>query len=625
MARTDVSTAMRADNKKLGGDLAKSRSMFKSTFRGIGRGIKRGLGGVLSPLGVGLGAIGLGAIGKDVVAFENTLQRLTDQAGVTAPAAIDKVRQSMIALSKDTGISRQEVAAAQKELVDLIGPTGLSAAKLQLLADANLATGASMKDLAGLSFVLEKALDLDTPEKLRLGLSAIATAGQFGSISMGEMVPVMKQVASSMKKLTGGGVGGTAELAAALQLLIGEGFANAAEAGTGLAGVLGALAKKQKELGKFGINVTKVENGREVFLGLRNILKQIEFSELGRSSAKLMKTLGRKEPAKAIEALIKNFKQLETDQARAAKQTLKNNSIDIRLANRRNSKVFRLQKSLNNVKESIAKAFTPERIEKFAALMEKLAQFTGFIADNLVLAGTAIAAFKISAFVAGMQAAAAASAATATGATATAAATGTASIAARQFALAMGAAQVAAAAFVGFKIGQQLDDWLGLSTKIANVLSGVEEDVGTGAALRGNIASLNRAGAGFGGGFGGQGAKREGRKLQGSQDILRTARAAVFQGREQGAIVDNKVNLLGLGLGGETQAFLGGGGLGPGRNFGPAAADDPEAAGLRKALAIVAQANKLQEEGIKVTVVVDTQGNFVVKGQETDAARRSPR
>ncbi len=619
MAREDVKVGMRVDNRKLGGDLGKSRSMFKRAFKNIGRGIKGTLSKVFSPLGIGLSALGIGAVVNDVIKFEDVLQRLTDQAGVTSPRAIDKIRKQMIALSRDTGLSRASIADAQKELVDLIGPTGLSAAKLDLLAEANLATGASMKDLAGLSFVLGKALDLNTPLKLKLGLSAIATAGQFGSISMAEMVPVMKQVAASMRALSGGGVGGTAQLASALQLLIGKGFASAAEAGTALESVLSSIAKKEKVLAgaKIGINVREMKDGKKQFIGLIPLLEKFRAKGLT-TFGDLIGILGRKEPAKALAALIPQIDALRKLSALSAKQTAKNNSIETRAGNRRNSRVFKLKKSLNDVKESIAKAFTPERIEQFAALMEKVAVAVGFIADNLLLTAGVFGTIKVGGFLLAMRGAAVAAGVTATATGATAVEIQAASLAAGRFALAMKAARVAAgltgAAIAGWMIGKQIDKWTGASNKIASAVFKGRQAPGTEDAdqgfMRDRLDKLRAA------------TSRQiatGKSGLTTEQTLSQARAAVAGGKQTGAFGPSG-EVTGVERASKARTTVFGGRQ---FTFGPDRLATQE---LKDAVKLLKDAAEANAKGLKITIGVDpATRTLVVKTEkgDDDSSRRS--
>ena len=374
MGAPEATAMMRADNRRLKGDLAKSRRMFGKTFTKIGGGIKSKLGGAFGGLGALGAGIGVAAIGKDVLDFEKTLTRLGIQAGSSA-ADIEKFRDGTIELSKKTGISRGELIAASEALVNLTGTAGFAQDKLAVLAQANLATGASMEELAGLAFSLDNAFELKSADELKSGLSAIIQAGKDGAIPLNQMATVLQGVSASFAELGGTGVEGAADLAAALQVLRSGGFATASEAGTGLQAVITGLTKKSTQLKKKGIDVFDKDGA---FRGLRPILDDFQKADL--TVKELTDTLGRVEAAKGIKALIdpKGRKNLEALSAASKKS----NAVEEDAIKFRESAAGRLQASMNRLKETFAAVFTPDRIEKFVKGMGKLADFAGFVVDH---------------------------------------------------------------------------------------------------------------------------------------------------------------------------------------------------------------------------------------------------
>ena len=453
MGAPEAKAMMRADNRKLRGDLAKSRSMFRRSFGKIGKGIKGSLTGGLGALGVGAGLGGIALIGRDVLKFEDTLNRLSIQSGVTG-ADLDKFKSDLVQLSGATGISRNELIGASEALVNLTGRAGFSADKLAVLAEANLATGASMEELAGLSFSLDKAFGLKNAGELKQGLSAIIQAGKDGAIPLNQMASVLQNVSASFAELGGKGVDGAADLASALQVLRGGGFASASEAGTGLQSIITALTKKAAKLRKEGINVFD-SDGK--FTGLRSILDDFQAANL--STEKLTKILGRVEAGKAIKALTspegrKNFEKF-------AEVSKRSNAVEEDAAKRRQSTAFKLQKSINRLKETFAKVFTPERLEKFVMAMGKIADFAGFIVDHAKEFALIWASIKIGSFAAQMASIATSAASAATGAA------GMASGVGRAAGFLSKAAGSLAALSAGFAIGTFLDEKFGLSDKIS--------------------------------------------------------------------------------------------------------------------------------------------------------------
>lgn len=396
-ASTVEKAVIRADNRKLGGDLRKSKSMFRRTFGGIGKGIKGALSGALSPLGVGAGALGFAVIGKEVLDFEDSLNRIGIQANMTA-AEIDTMRGDMIGLSGGLAMSRAEVANTATALINLTGDIKFTRDAMGVLGEANLATGASMEELAGLAFSLQKSFKLNDAAGLEKGLSAIITAGKQGAIPLGEMALILQQLSASFSDLGGTGVEGAADLAAALQVLR-PAFGSAAEAGTGLQSMMTALKKKSAKLGKEGIAVfvKDAKTGGKVFRGLRAILDDIAKSDMINNPDLLVEVLGRVEAEKAMKAWTKGRDEFE----RLSEAAKNSNAIQEDAAKRRESSAFKITKAMNDAKAAIADTFTPARIEKFASLLGKLAETVAFMVEHAEAFVAVWAAFKIGSLVAG--------------------------------------------------------------------------------------------------------------------------------------------------------------------------------------------------------------------------------
>ena len=610
MARNDVAVDMRVRNRKLGGDLGKSRSMFKRAFKNIGRGIKGSLGKIFSPLGIGLGALGIGAIGKEVVEFETGLTRLGIQSSMSAEQ-IDKLRRNMVSMSDDTGIARGKILGGATALVNLLGSAGLTTRKLRLMADASDATGASMKDLGGLVFSLEKAFKLKGAKQLQIGLSRIITAGKEGAVPLNEMTMILQQVSSSFTELGGTGVDSVADLATAIQILR-PAFGSAAETGTGLQSLMTAMAKKAKELRKAGLEVFVKDpvTGIKRFKAFRQVLDDFANNKLLRDPELMVKALGRVEAKKAATQLRANLKDF--DKLRAA--TVKGNAVMEDSVTFRNSAAGKFSASMNKVKESIAKSFTPARIEKFAELMEKVSVFVGFIADNLLLTASVFATIKVGGFLLAMRGAATASAATATSTALTATAANAAAVGGGRFALAMKAAKIATlgigAAIAGFEFGKFLDKKFKLSDKLAKGLetSGTE-DVDQGF-LRDRLKTLRGATSRL---------LATGEAGLSTDLILKQARGAVRAGKQTGSITtENPEDISVERISKKTVGLI------SGRldTFGPDRLATQELKDAAKLLKDAAEANA---KGLRITIGVDESSRTLViktvKGDDNKVRR----
>jgi len=428
---------VRADNRKLRSDLAKTKGMFRKTFGGL----KRGFSAALSPVGIGAGAVGFALLGKEVLAFEDTLDRTARQAGMTGQATA-RMRAQIIELSKASGISRNEVLAAANEIVNLEGAAGLTDAKLKTLVKANEATGSSMKELASLTFGLGNAFGIVENADLEKAFSGVIEAGKRGSVPLNQMALILRGLAPQFAKFSSTGSEGAAELAATLQIAA-RGFGTAQEAGTGVQALLVALTKNAGKLKKFGVNIFD-SKGKE--RGLKDILTQFDKSKLIKDPTKLQKALGRNEAVKALQVLRKFRPQLDkiTDGAKAS-DALQTDSAD-----RRASQAAKMKIAMNNLKESILKVFTPARLEMFARAMEKVADVAEFLVDNIKLVAVVIGGIKLTGLIGGMAAMA----------------TSSGAIAGNMAKTRLG---IAAAATAGFALGTALDRAFGLSTKLANL------------------------------------------------------------------------------------------------------------------------------------------------------------
>lgn len=470
---------MRADNRKLGGDLRKSRALFGKTFRGIGRGIKGALSMAMSPLGVGAGAIGFAAIGKEVLDFEQTLVDIQVQGNASAET-MDKLRSTINELSKDNAQAKPELSALAMEMVNLEGVAGLSAEKLQVLADAAFASSSPVNELAGLSLALGNAFDLVDPTNLKAGLDSIIVAGKAGSIPLAEMNILLQQSGAEFAKFSGKGIDGATKMAATLQTLRKQ-AGSAGEAGTRLSALLGVFATRETELGKFGIRVKDLAgNYREV----SDIVADIDASGIVNDADKYNLAFGkRKEARLALETLIDIEDQYRENLAIAQK----GGAIDADMAARRQTDAFKIKKAFNDAKIALAEAFTPDRIKKFADLMGTMADTLGFMVDHAEAFVAIWAAFKIAGLVSGFasMAASAASIAASSGA----ASAGFGGMAAGFGKMALRAAPIAAAAYGVLKLDKELGVTDSIADKLVNNAPGYDKNL----MVRAGATSFNQS------------------------------------------------------------------------------------------------------------------------------------
>lgn len=364
---------LRADGARLPGDLARAESQFaragRKFGRRVGRGLSRGIRGAFGKLkslagGLGIGgALGFGVGLQEALAFEKQIENVAVQTEFTA-GETDNLRKTVMGLSNELGISRTEIASGVETLGDLIGATGVTTEQVTTLARAMKASNGDAAVLGRLMQVLQKQFGL-TGREAEAALSSILSIGKQGSIplaKMAESAPSLVAVAKS----AGIGANQLGLLVATTQELEGV-FGDANAAANALEGVFGNLANRERQIRKaFKVNVfEKAADGtikqRNAFEVLSEILPKV-----AKDARLVTKGFGaRKEVGQAIRALADpKIQRRISDLARAGKDLDK---VQEDLDRRALSPATKMEKGLNRVKLAVAKAFTPERIEKFAA------------------------------------------------------------------------------------------------------------------------------------------------------------------------------------------------------------------------------------------------------------------
>lgn len=353
----------------------------KSSGR-ISRGMRKAFRSAATVAGGTLAGAAVASL-RSKIALRKTLDDIEIQAGATK-TEMDGLAESIRKTSRATAISRQDLALASKRLVDLLGPAGKSAELMDLLARTAVASGADIKDLAGLISAVSDSMGIaaDDTEGMERALSAFLSAGKQGKVPLEEMSVVLQDIASTFADVSSGGAEAAADLAAALQVAR-KSFGSAAKAGTGLEAFIGALVKKSAALKKVGVEVFTGEGPEKRLLPLRDILDQVQAR--GLNIEQLMEGLGRKEAIKFAKALtdVEGRKTFEDIAAAARKAT----DVADDFGKRTESDVFRIQQASNQAKAAVSDLFTPERVKAFTDAVVLAAAVVGGLLDKLIKAG----------------------------------------------------------------------------------------------------------------------------------------------------------------------------------------------------------------------------------------------
>lgn len=472
----DVIARLRADDKKLTPELRKARSKFKRfgkrVQRDLGRSFSKATGALKAGIGLG-GIAGIAAVGRDVIDFEKKLKRLEIQAGSNR-GALGDLRGEIDRVSQATGQSRQALLNTSARFLSLTGDAQGAAANLDLFARVATATGSELEDIAGASVAVSKQFNGINPENMEKVFDILIAQGKAGSVELKQVAAELGQLGGTFRAVGRDGIEGVADLGAAFQVIQTEFGFDPAKARTGLNSFLTQLAKpanKKRFKKATGVSLFDAKGARR---DVTDVLRDLSSKNIG--FEKLIVGLGEAKAARAGAALAKNFEEME----RIKKASLEASVVQEDFADFATSSAGRIQRSWNDVKNQIADLFTPERVAKFAELMEKLVRVLEWVIDNVHALAAAWVAAKVTSF--GVQFASAASGAMKLGGALGAAAKG------------FGVLQAAA---VGFSIGTALDQWLGLSDAISDSLAGLDA-----VDARANSAFLRQRATDLGAGFG---------------------------------------------------------------------------------------------------------------------------
>ncbi len=388
MSNGDVKIAITGDPRDLNaayreaqrGGSALARALGAS-FRGVGRGlaaIGTGAGRALSAGVRGAGGRALGSIlgvisagVGDVRDFERGIARLAIAQG-KSNASMGGFRKNLTEISKEFGIDRNEVLAGASAYQALTGDTEGATKATRLFAKVATATGGSVEEAATLAAALSQNMKIK-PDELESAFDIINTQGKAGAIELKDLAGELSSLTPQFGKFAGGeGVGGMAKLGAAVQI-VRRNFGSASEAATGMRSLMTAIVRNSSKLGTKNVFWTD-KNGKKHLRDFDQIIANIGNSKLMKDPAKLTKALGSVEAQNALTALLSNYKDWKalenTDNAKG--------SISKDAAQFLDSDAGKLDKALNELKLSIAQAFSPELIKGFA---EAVGTVTGVIND----------------------------------------------------------------------------------------------------------------------------------------------------------------------------------------------------------------------------------------------------
>jgi TP901 family phage tail tape measure protein len=402
MGKANAQIEITASTSKLAAGLAVAAAKFKAFGGAVARGMGAGLKGLNKKLQPGetmkraVGNFGGDMMGRgldmfvDAAAgvreFESNLQRL-GQVTHKSPAEIDALGKSLRATSVATSISSAEMMNAAGIYFDLTSDTAGMTKAMDVFAKTSQASGAGMEDLVRTAAALKDSMGIGADE-MESVFSGLITQGEAGKITLKELGGEAPSLLAMFSKF-GTGRSGVMQMNAAFQTGA-KAFGSASQAATGLEAMMGMLQARQGQLKKEGVNVFKVnKDGTVVLNNLADIVSQIGDKKI--DPRKWGKVFGENKEGRGFLEMLLKMPGTYDDILKAGEAT---GTVQEYAFNRAESKAGRLDLALNRMKESIAGAFTPERIEGFVKAVENLAEKMGPVVDMVG---------KIGGFLGGMQ------------------------------------------------------------------------------------------------------------------------------------------------------------------------------------------------------------------------------
>jgi len=386
-----------AESRTLGAKLREARAQF-GRFGGALR--KEVFGRALFDSGKAsahmVGQLGAAAVGRGlgffedqargVLHFNDALLRFQIAARKT-PEEAQEIGAAARHAAEETGLASETVLAGERAYVDLAGAENASAGSMRTLARTAQASGAAIGDMATVAYSLTNALKV-RPEELEDVIGGLINQSKDGTIHFQNMAEEIIALAPKFARFGTLGREGAAELGAMVQVA-GSGFKDAAEASTGIQGLFRGLQLHEKLFRKAGVATLYLgKDGAKHLRPLEDIVADISRSKLMKDPTMLLKDIGRGEGDAFLRLWIEQMGKYR-ELVEAAKV---NGVVQKDLATVTASTSGRTAIAMERMKNAIAEAFTPERINAFVDAIEGLADKVGPLAEGIGKIGSGLGA-----------------------------------------------------------------------------------------------------------------------------------------------------------------------------------------------------------------------------------------
>lgn len=409
MSDQEARIEITASSSKLAAGLRAAASRFNSWAAGMKAGAKK-IGSTAAGTAVGTAAGNFATRGIDFIAdqgravagFENQLTRLQINAGKSS-AEMDTFRTKARALSTQVGLNANDILEGTVSYVDLTGDVDGAGKAMEGFARIAQASGSSVADIATATAALKQSFKIK-PEEVEAVFSGMISQGKAGAVTLKDFAGELSALAPKWAKFKdSSSAEGISQFGAAFQVAR-QGFGSASEAATGMEALMGSFVSHAKDLRKFGgINVfDKHKNAAgqtvKTLKSFEQIISAIEKSKLVNDPEKMKNALGgRKEAQDTLNVLLRarqNMTATGNEYTDLVAKGRDAGAVQRDLATYLDSASGKMATSWESVKNSIAAALTPERIEAFAAAIKDVADHVGMITAGLGKIADVLGGFK---------------------------------------------------------------------------------------------------------------------------------------------------------------------------------------------------------------------------------------
>jgi len=349
--------------------------------------------GKIRPIASMIGGVGgvylLQNLTRKTIQFDMALSRMSIQAHKSKGEQA-ALRAEMMNVAEETGIAKEEIAAAGQSIIDATGDFDFMRKVLKDVAVMSQVTGSDMAGMGNVVSDLKNLFGLSAEEATAM-MRVFTEQGEQGKWTLVEMARTMPKVLAGAKVAKAEGAEGLRHVGAEMQVWR-RGFATAEEAATSYKATVARLANESKKLEGRGVKVFEDDDPTKM-RKMSDILTDI-FENVGQDAEQLVKIFGTENiagvsamqaayedggrSAEALNKELEKFKKVTGESARMEKDLA-------RIQGTTGGKLMTFQQKLDKIFDD---AFM-ENVDDLAGYLPELTKVLKFVADNK----TAILAF----------------------------------------------------------------------------------------------------------------------------------------------------------------------------------------------------------------------------------------